>query len=308
MFIGWSGDSELSVIVTGANGFVGIHTIRELLRTGNNVKAVDIKTDGLEEFSKNERCVINDLNIVDKDFKDLIKRGDKVLHLAAIAKFETADSNPQMAVRVNVEGTLNVIQACLEKKAERLVYSSTGSVYSLNAPVPIREDAHREPSSIYGLTKKMAEDWIMFFGNQLPYVILRYGYIYGTGKDWGAIGAFIKKISKNERPTVFGGDQTNDFIYVKDVVEANLLALETRYTNQAYNIGMGRATSIRDVCEYCIKAMESNLKMKIEPARVFDYSVFVYDISKARTLLHFEPKWNVLDGITNMVEELRRFR
>jgi len=292
----------LKVIVTGANGFIGIHTVRELLKKGYNVEAVDVKTEGLKEFSNDKRCAIRNMDILDEDFKNLIERGDKVLHLAAVARFETAESNPQLAVRVNVEGTLNVIEACIEKKADRLVYSSTGSVYSLNAPVPLREDAPREPSSVYGLTKKMAEDWIMFYGGQLPYVILRYGYIYGKGKDWGAIGAFMKRLSNNERPVVLGGNQTNDFVYVKDVVEANWLALETRYTNQAYNIGTGRATSIRDVCEYCIKAMESDLKMKIEPARTFDYPIFVYDISKARTLLHFEPKWNVLNGITDMIK------
>jgi len=294
----------LKVIVTGANGFIGIHTIRGLLKRGYNIEAVDIKTEGLEEFSDNEHYAMHDFDILDENFKDIITMGDKVLHLAAIARFETAEADPQRAVRVNVEGTLNIIQACIEKKAERLVYSSTGSVYSTDAPVPIREDAPREPRSIYGLTKKMAEEWIAFYGNQLPYVILRYGYIYGKGKDWGAIGAFIKKLTNNERPVIFGGDQTNDFVYVKDIVQANLLALETPYTNQAYNIGTGRATSIRDVCDYCIKALKSNLKMKIEPARVFDYSIFVYDISKARTLLHFEPKWNVLNGIGDMMKEI----
>ena len=293
----------MKVIVTGANGFIGIHTIRDLLKKGYHVEAVDIKTEGLKEFSNNNRCGIHSLDILDEDLKHLIEMGDKVLHLAAVARFETAKANPQLAVRVNAEGTLNIIQACIEKKADRLVYSSTGSVYSLDAPVPIREDAPREPSSIYGLTKRMAEDWIMFYGNQLPYVILRYGYIYGKGKDWGAVGAFLKRLSNNERPIVFGGNQTNDFVCVKDIVEANRLALETQYTNQAYNIGTGRATSIKDVCEYCIKAMKSNLKMKIEPARTFDYQVFVYDISRARTLLRFEPKWNVLNGITDMVKE-----
>ena len=293
----------MKVIVTGANGFIGVHTVKGLLDGGYKVEAVDVRTERLKEFSNNERFTAHEMNILDEDFKKLIEIGDKVLHLAAVARFDTAEANPQMAVRVNVEGTLNIIQACIEKKANRLVYSSTGSVYSLNAPVPIREDAPRKPSSLYGLTKKMAEEWIMFYGNQLPHVILRYGYIYGKGKNWGAVGAFLKRLSNNQQPVVFGGDQTNDFVYVKDIVKANLLALETVYTNQPYNIGTGRATSIRDVCEYCIKAMKSDLKMKIEPARTFDYPIFVYDISRARTLLRFEPQWNVLNGITDVVKE-----
>lgn len=135
---------------------------------------------------------------------------------------------------------------------------------------------------------------------------MRYAYVYGAFKDWGAIGKWLyHDIPEGRPPNVFGGDQTNDFIYVKDVVEANILALESKYRNQIYNIGTSRATSIRDVCQYCINAMKTNLKMQIEPARTFDYPIFLYDISKARSLLRFQPKWNVLDGIKDMVQELK---
>jgi len=291
----------MRAVVTGANGFVGFHTVRELLDTGYNVVALDISDSKLRaEFQGNKRCTIATVDILDKDLARFVKQGDKVLHLAAIPRFDVASQDPQKAVRINVEGTLNVIQTCIEKKAERLVYSSTGSVYSRNASVPIREDAPREPDSVYGLTKKQAEDWIFYFGDRLPYVILRYGYIFGKGKDWGAVGAFLKLLREGKRPVVFGGKQTNDFIYIKDVVQANRLALETQHTRQAYNIGTGRATSIKDVCELCIKAMKSNLTMEIKPAREFDFPVFVYDISKAQTLLKFDPKWNLFEGIEDV--------
>jgi len=293
----------MKVVVTGANGFVGLHTVRELLNAGFNVVALDISDSKLQaEFHGNKRCTIATMDILDQDLARFVKQGDKVLHLAAIPRFEVAIQHPQKAVRINVEGTLNVIQTCIEKKAERLVYSSTGSVYSRNVPVPIREDAPREPDSIYGLTKKQAEDWIFYFGDRLPYVILRYGYIFGKGKDWGAIGAFLKLLSERKRPVVYGGKQTNDFIYIKDVVQANLLALETEHTRQVYNIGTGRATSIKDVCELCIKAMKSNLIMEIKAAREFDFPVFVYDISKAQTLLKFDPKWNLFEGIEDILK------
>jgi UDP-glucose 4-epimerase len=293
----------MRVVATGANGFIGLHTVRELLAAGYNVVALDISDSRLQaEFQGNKRCTIATIDILDKDLARFIKQGDKVLHLAAIPRFDMASQNPQQTVRVNVEGTLNIIKTCIEKKAERLVYSSTGSVYSRNVPVPIREDAAREPDSIYGLTKKQAEDWIFYFGDRLPYVILRYGYIFGKGKDWGAVGAFLKLLSEGKRPVVFGGKQTNDFIYIKDVVQANRLALETEHTRQAYNIGTGRATSIKDVCELCIKAMKSNQTMEIKPAREFDFPVFVYDISKAQTLLKFDPKWSLLEGIEDILK------
>jgi len=293
----------MRVVVTGANEFIGLHTVRELLNVGYNVIAVDRVDSELQtEFHENKRCSIITMDILDEDLKRLIKKGDKVLHLAEVPKFDEARQNPQKAVRVNVEGTLNVIQACLEKKAESLVYSSTGSVYSRNVPVPIREDATREPDSVYGLTKKQAEDWVSYYGDRLPYVILRYGYVYGKGKDWGAVGAFLNRLKEGKRPIVYGGKQTNDFIYVKDIVQANCLALETEHPRQVYNIGTGRGTSIKDVCELCIKAMKSDLTMEIEPARVFDFPVFVYDISKAETLLNYNPKWNLLKGIEDILK------
>lgn len=293
----------MRVVVTGANGFVGLHTVRGLLDAGYDVLAVDLIDSELKaKFGREKHCTTTAINISRGDFKNLIEKEDKVLHLAAIAKFGDARRNPQKAVRVNVEGTLNVIQSCIEKKAERLVYSSTGSVYSHNVPIPIREDARREPNSIYGLTKKQAEDWIFAYGENLPYIILRYGYVYGKGKDWGAVGAFLKRLREGKRPIVFGGKQTNDFIYIKDVVQANLLALETEHVRQVYNIGSGRATSIKDVCELCIAAMKTDLTMEIKPARAFDFPVFVYDISKAQTLLDFDPKWNLSKGIEDMLK------
>lgn len=292
------------VVVTGANGFIGLHTVRTLLAKGCNVEAVDIKTDKLDKLPDSGLSV-HKMSILDENFKDLIEQGDKVLHLAAVARFGPASKDPELATRINVEGTLNIVEACIKKKAERLVYSSTGSVYSAKSPVPIREDSPREPESIYGMTKKMAEDWVMFHGNRLPYIILRYGYVYGKGKDWGAVGAFLEKIANNERPIIFGGDQTNDFIYIKDLVRINELALNTPYTNQSFNVGTGRPISIRYVCDICLDVMKNKLKPKIKPARSFDYPVFVYDISKVRTLLDFEPQYNVLNGIRDMVKEMK---
>ena len=293
----------MKVVVTGANGFVGFHTVKALVDAGYDVTALDVSDSRLQtEFKENPNCTIAKADILDEDLKRFIELGDKVLHLAAVPRFEQASQNPQKAFRINVEGTINVIQACIEKKAERLVYSSTGSVYSRNVPIPIREDATREPESIYGLTKKQAEDWIILYGHRLPYVILRYAYIYGEGKDWGAVGAFLKNLKEGKSPVIYGGRQTNDFIYIKDVVQANLLALETEHTRQAYNIGTSRATSIKDVCQLCIKAIGTNLTAEIKPPREFDFPVFVYDISKAQALLKFDPKWNLYEGIEDIIK------
>jgi UDP-glucose 4-epimerase len=170
--------------------------------------------------------------------------------------------------------------------------------------VPIKETERTGPSedNYYGWSKLQAEQWLRIYQRFIPHVILRYAYVYGPQKDWGAVGAFLKNISNNKPPVIFGGNQANDFIFVDDVVDANIKALETSYINQTFNVGTGRATSIRDACEFCIEAMNSTIKARVEPARSFDYSVFLYNIDKARTLLRFEPKYSLRQGIMETVK------
>lgn len=291
----------MRIIVTGANGFIGKCTIEALLNAGYEVLAIDLSLSRLEEFKDNPKfsAVIEDIN--SSQFKNHIRYGDKVLHLAAITLFEQCEENPQKAIIINVLGTLNVIKVCIEKHAERLVYSSSGAVYSRTARTPIREDEPRLPSSVYGWTKKQAEDWILYFANELPYIILRYGYIYGKEKNWGAIGKFLTLIKNNEKPVIFGGDQISDFTYVDDIVQANLLALETKHLNQIYNIGTGIPTSIKDICKLCQDALNKDVGYELKPARPFDLSFFVYDVSKARIILRYNPKWTLKEGIKDVI-------
>ena len=294
----------MSVVVTGANGFIGYHTTKKLLEQGHRVKAVDLNTDKLTRLAMDDKLSTYQIDITTPQFANVLESRDKVLHLAAVAHF-VGRKDANNAVHINVNGTINVLESCIKKDAERLVYSSTGSVYSRGVEVPIREDAKLGPSddNYYGWSKLQAEQWIRIYQRFMPHVILRYAYVYGPEKDWGAIGAFLKTLATHASPVVFGGNQTNDFVYVQDVVQANIAALETTYTNQTFNIGTGRATSIRDACDYCIEAMDSPIQATYEPARSFDYPVFVYDISKANTLLHYAPKWNLLHGIQDMVTQ-----
>ena len=295
----------MRVVVTGANGFIGLHTVDALLRRGYHVVAIDLRDDRLRGRFFNKRRITTVLeDVTSKDLENWMMEGDKVLHLAAIAKFSEAEQRPVVTIETNVLGTFNVIQCCLKRGVERLVFSSTGSVYSKDVQIPIKEDSPKRPVSIYGFSKRQAEDWIFFFASQLKYVVLRYGYVYGAGKNWGAVGTFLKQIKQGRRPTIFGGNQTNDFTYVKDIVEANILALETENTNEVFNIGTGEPVNIKDVCKICLDALGSNLEPTISPLRSFDYAKFVYDISKAIKLLGYNPRWNLRVGITDMVREL----
>jgi UDP-glucose 4-epimerase len=289
----------MNIIVTGANGFVGLHTVKQLIKEGYNVTAVDMATNNIENIAG---LKIVKVDLTKDDLSTLVTPGDKVIHLAAVAKFADAENDPVKAINVNVIGTQRLLQAC-QGKAERIVHASTGSVYSNNAINPINEETPRGAKNMYGISKTFGEDLVMF--SKTPYIILRYGYIYGMNKNWGAAGAFVDKILKNERPVIFGGTQINDFTYVKDIVRANLLALNASAVNQVYNIGTGEGYSVLELYQWIKKFMKSSVEPIVEQMRGgIDSSVFVYNTTKAQKVLKFEADWLVPDGIHDMLIEM----
>jgi len=172
------------------------------------------------------------------------------------------------------------------------------------------EDSYCLPGCVMHNSKKQAEDWIFQYGEmkrdtygKLSYIILRYPYIYGVGKDWGAIGAFIKRIKNNQPPIILGGNQTNDFLYIKDVVAATILALESPHLNQVYNIGSGQEVTIKTTAQLCLEMLDSKLQIEYHKARSFDPTRFIYDSSHTQKLLGFKAKWNLKDGLKDMLQK-----
>jgi nucleoside-diphosphate-sugar epimerase len=181
------------------------------------------------------------------------KRPERILHLAAIARFADADANPMLAHETNVLGTMNV-SAVAAKMHVPLVYSSTGSVYMpIKQKPPITEDFAACGNSVYGCTKYLGE---LYVKQVTPHIILRYAHLYGHEKRMhGLIGGFLARIERGLAPTLYGGKQSNDFTYIKDIAKANAMALEAPWDKwgQAYNIGTGEELSAeaagRVICE-----------------------------------------------------------
>jgi UDP-glucose 4-epimerase len=297
----------MRVVVTGANGFVGYHTVNELLKQGFNVLAIDLADNKLRasEAWMNPNLQFHKTDILDSNLKNLLKQNDTVLHLAAVAHRHDVDVDPMTGYRINVLGTLQVILSCVASKVRRLIYSSTGSVYSKNVQIPIRENEPREPHCLYGLSKKMAEDLVILHGNELNYIILRYGYVFGPMKGRGAIYNFLTKLAEGEKPVIYGGTQTEDFVYVRDVVQANILACESPYNNMIYNIGSGKPINIKEAAEECMRALNMEGEVEVKPMRWMDYPAFVYDISKAGTLLRYTPEYSLHTGVAEMVNGIK---
>jgi len=275
----------MKIIVTGGSGFVGSHTIKALKEKGYNFFNYDLK-QGYDIRNFGQLCSV-------------IEPGDKILHLAAIARFDQADNDPEKAWTTNVEGTDCVARAAKEKGAERVIYSSTSSVYMpIEQEPPIREDFKARGNSLYGCTKYLGEIVLKRAG--ISYLILRYAHLYGEGKlDNGAINGFIFRMKRGLAPILYGGKQSADFTYIKDIVQANLLALETDKLNEVYNIGSGQELTMEAVFNQLKEFFNYNKEFEKLPLRTVDSNRFVYDISKARNLLGYQPRYDFKAGMND---------
>lgn len=279
----------MKIIVTGGSGFVGSHTIKALKKKGYNVFNYDL-TEGYDIRDYDQLC-------------SFIDKGDKILHLAAVARFAEADADPEKAWTTNIEGSDCVARAARTKKAERLVYSSTGSVYMpIEEEGAITENFKVRGNSVYGCAKHFGELAIKRSG--VPYIFLRYAHLYGEGKvGHGAIGGFISRMERGLSPVLYGGKQSNDFTYIKDIVDANIKALESDKLNEIYNIGTGEELTTEQVFELLREFFKYNKNFQRLPQRTVDANRFFYDTSKAEKELNFKAKYKFLDGMYDWLGE-----
>ena len=277
------------ILITGNLGFVGVETQKLLEKQGHQVIGYDL----MNKFD------IRDVGQLEEVINKT--KPDRILHLAAIARFADADAHPKLAFQTNVIGTANVVAMALKYHIP-LVFSSTGSaVMPLDGyPVPYNEEIPARGNSVYGCSKAVGE----FYVKQCnPYIILRYAHLYGKEKRMhGLIGGFVDRIKRGLVPTLYGGKQSNDFTYIKDVARANVLALTAPWDkwNQTYNIGTGEELTAEKagkiICEF------TGWKGKIEKkvGRTVDPGRFVFDVSKAEKMLNFKAEYSFKKGLEDM--------
>ena len=281
----------MHILVTGGSGFVGTETWKLLDREGHTTFNYDLM-DGYD---------IRDPKQLDQVVTET--KPDRILHLAAIARFAEADANPRLAHETNVLGTMNV-SAIATKHKIPVVYASTGSCYMpIKQEGAITEEFEVKGNSVYGCTKAMGEKYIQDCN---PFIILRYAHLYGKEKrHHGLIGGFMDRINRGLAPTLYGGKQSNDFTYIKDVAKANLLALTAPWDawNQAYNVGTGEELSAEEAGEaICDYAGYDGEVEKVEQRGV-DPDRFVYDMSKAESMLGFKADYSFAEGLKDMFDD-----
>jgi len=304
----------MNIKIFGGSGFIGRHLTKRLSSLGHHVTVLDMRKSRIREVNvyradSGEGSWVNPVRFVPCDitnYQDVyynVDAGDFVINIAAIANFGPAEEDPQIAIKVNVAGAANVIKAAIENKAAKVVYTSTGSVYSKDSAIPIDEGQPTEQGSIYGMSKYWAERIQCHYEEKVPLVILRLGHIVGSGKTWGA-NTFIAKLLDNERPIIFGdGTAKNEFTHVDDVVQAIELSI-TKEVTGCFNIGTGISRSTLDFFNIARRLTD---KMHIEPvygpARGVDFPNFQYDISRAQSVLGYKPKFDLEQAIEKTVRE-----
>lgn len=312
---------DSKILVIGGSGFIGSHVVSELLKT--NVKEVLIydnfsrgKIQNIKKSLEDDRCKIypNGGDIRDIDLlNDAMNGVDGVIHLAAMWLLHCKDY-PRTAFHVNIEGTFNVLEACIKNNIKRLVYSSSASVYGDAVETPMTEEHPFNNRNFYGATKIAGEAICKAFYDRygLSYVGLRYMNVYGPYQDQtaaytGVIPIMLNKIDTNEQPIINGdGSQAYDFIDAEDAGRCNILALESNISDEFYNVGTGVQTSIKELCDTILEIKNSDLVVKYNPYNEDDARQMVQnrigDPKKAEKDLGFKYRYDLKSGLRRLID------
>jgi len=302
------------VVVTGGGGFIGSNLAHLLLEEGYEVTVYD-------DFSSGYRSNVAstpELKVVEGDVRDAehvaeVAAGASIIfHLAASVGNKRSIDHPREDASVNVLGTLNVLEAARTNGVGKVVYSSSAGIFGELRHLPIREDHPVEPDSPYGVSKLAAEKMCLAYAKlyDLEAVCLRYFNVYGRNQRYDAYGnvipIFAHQILSGERVTIFSdGEQTRDFVNVRDIARANLLAGRVTNVSGAFNIASGDALTVNELVALVAAISGREPSIVHGPPRKGDVRHSRADISAARSGLGYEPVVGLADGLTEYIDWLR---
>jgi UDP-glucose 4-epimerase len=303
----------MKVLVTGGAGFIGSHLVDRLIQEGHEVVVVDnLSTGKRRNLNRAARLVKLDIQSwrLERIFRN--ERPHMVMHLAAQMDVRKSVEDPMFDAQVNVLGTLNVLQQSIKHGVRKVVFSSSGgAIYGEQEIYPAPESHVTRPLSPYGVSKLCGEQYLSYYQrvNGLQIVSLRYANVYGPRQDpegeAGVVAIFIQKLLNNEQAIVNGnGRQTRDFVYVEDVVEANLAAMG-QHIQGTYNVGTGEETSVNDLLGILVRHTNSTCKEVHGPAKGGEQARSVIDSGKLRQELSWESRTELSEGLKRTVDYFR---
>lgn len=300
----------MKILVTGGAGFIGSNLVDVLIEKDHEVFVVDNLSTGNRE-NINERAKFFEADITDADKLDKIfgeAKPEVIFHLAAQASVIVSAKDPAFDIKTNVIGTVNLLVLAKKYGVKKFIFSSTGgAIYGDKAPRPTPESAEANPVSPYGMDKFAAEKFIKYFSSDnLQTIILRYSNVFGPRQnphgEAGIVAIFTGSMIQDERLEVFGdGIHTRDFVYVRDVVAANIIAMESD-VNDTFNVGTGHETSVNKIVEMLQELSESKSEIVHIGYKAKEQENSSLDASKIKENLGWEPHVSLKDGLQKTID------
>ena len=286
-----------NIVITGGCGFIGSHIVEELIER-NNITIIDNLSSGKLENLKNpnhKNLTIIHEDLLNLNLDEILKDKDYVFHLAALVSVPGSVENPIQYNKTNVDATLELLNACKNCQIKKIVFSSSSAVYGENLNMPLNENEYLMPCSPYAAQKASCELYLKSFYESygLNYVALRYFNVFGPKQDENSpyaavIPKFIFAILKGESPIIYGdGEQSRDFIYVKEIAKANIAACESDY-NGVVNVALGKSTTINQLFKIVKQVLNSDIEAKYLDERPGDIKHSLSDISNLKQI-NFTP-------------------
>ena len=305
--------NSMKILVTGGAGFIASQIADTYIAEGHNVTIIDDLSTGIEE-NVNPAAKFVKLNIGDPGIVDLFNKEkfDLVNHHAAQMDVRKSVADPIFDANTNIMGTINLLQSCVKSGVKKIIFASTGgAVYGEQDYFPADETHPTAPVSPYGITKLTIEKYLYFYNleHKLNYTILRYANIYGPRQnpfgEAGVIAIFINKLLRNEQPVINGsGEQTRDYVFVEDVVKANLLAVSDEQSN-IYNVGTGIETNVNAIYNILNSTIGKGQEEKHGPAAPGEQIRSVITSDKLYKQFNWKPATSIKEGLDKTVNYFR---
>ncbi len=303
----------MKILVTGGAGFIGSNVVDAYVQAGHQVVVVDNLASG-NRANPNPAATFHEIDIRSDGLADLLaaERPEVVNHHAAHIDVRRSVADPRYDASFNVDGSINLLEACRKAGVRKVIYSSSGgAMYGEPEYLPCDENHPVKPLSPYGATKHTVEHYLFMYHKNfgMSYTVLRYPNVYGPRQDpygeAGVIAIFTERMLKGEPVTIFGtGEQQRDFIYVGDCVSANLLALQGG-DNREYNLGWGIGTTVNEIYRHLKKITDYPLDVIYAPAKTGETFRIWLDTARIRQELNWAPKVPLEEGLTRTVRFFR---
>jgi UDP-glucose 4-epimerase len=295
----------MNILVTGGAGFIGSHIVDAYIDSNHHVVVIDNMSRGRKEFI-NPKAVFHSISISDPQLASVIQNEkiEVINHHAAQISVSDSVKNPVKDAESNIIGTLQLLQNAVECGVDKFVFASTGgAIYGEQNYFPAQESHPQKPTSPYGLSKLSVEGYLRFYKEQygLKSTVFRYGNVFGPRQnpngEAGVVAIFYNRLLKGEAPIINGdGEQTRDYIFIKDVVRANLLALNLD-DSDTFNVGTGQETSVNELTRLILKVTKSSIAAQHSKKNSFEQLRSCLDHTKLKKSVSWSPEFSLEEGL-----------